>query len=458
VHLQVCGIGLGIVSPLPTLTISVTAPDAKSRVKHITVRVLGPFVKKVGESWASDESYKGYTLYSPAISTETYLIDNNGTTVHTWKSSYKPALSVYLLEDGCILRTAFPKLSTRFWGGGIGGRVERTDWNGSLVWSFDYTTNQYCLHHDAKMLSNGNILMIAWEYKPAAEAIAMGRNPNTLPFGEIWPDHLIEVAPNGSSGGSIVWEWHVWDHLIQDFDPTKENYGLVKDHPELIDINYGGKVLADWTHTNSVDYNPTYDQILLSVSSFDEIWVIDHSTTTQEAAGHTGGRYGKGGDLLYRWGNPLTYRMGSENDKMLFNQHDAEWINPGFPGGGNILLFNNGVDRPGEDYSSIEEIIPPITSNGSYTRTADSPYGPTESNWNYTAENPTDFFAINLGSAQRLPNGNTLICQGPQGLFFEVTAEKEVVWQYTNLAPDPIDHQVFKICRYPLDYPGPRFL
>jgi len=285
----------------------------------------------------------------------------------------------------------------------------------------------------------------------------MGRNPNTLPFGEIWPDHLIEVAPNGSSGGSIVWEWHVWDHLIQDFDPTKENYGLVKDHPELIDINYGGKVLADWTHTNSVDYNPTYDQILLSVSSFDEIWVIDHSTTTQEAAGHTGGRYGKGGDLLYRWGNPLTYRMGSENDKMLFNQHDAEWINPGFPGGGNILLFNNGVDRPGEDYSSIEEIIPPITSNGSYTRTADSPYGPTESNWNYTAENPTDFFAINLGSAQRLPNGNTLICQGPQGLFFEVTAEKEVVWQYTNLIPDPIDHQVFKIYRYPPGYPGLRF-
>ena len=144
----------------------------------------------------------------------------------------------------------------------------------------------------------------------------------------------------------------------------------------------------------------------------------DHNTTTQEAAGHTGGRYGKGGDLLYRWGNPLTYRMGSENDKMLFNQHDAEWINPGFPSGGNILLFNNGVDRPGEDYSSIEEIIPPITSNGSYTRAADSPYGPTGPVWNYTAEYPTDFFAINLGSARRLPNGNTLICPRTTGSVF----------------------------------------
>ena len=300
--------------------------------------------------------------------------------------------------------------------------------------------------------------MIAWEYKSASEAIAKGRNPNTLPHGELWPDHLIEVAPNGSSGGTIVWEWHLWDHLIQDFDSTKENFGVVQEHPELVDINYGGRVLADWTHTNSVDYNAEYDQILLSVLSFDEIWIIDHSTTTQEAAGHTGGRYGKGGDLLYRWGNPLTYRMGSGSDRKLFNQHDAEWIKPGLPGQGDILIFNNGLERPGGDYSSVEEIIPPMASDGTYNRSVGSAFGPTGSAWNYTAENASDFYAINLGSAQRLPNGDTLICNGPQGQFFEVTNEKEVVWEYNNQVPDPIDSHVFRIYRYGPLYPGLRFL
>jgi len=452
------GIGLGILTDLPKVTITTHAANTKTRGKQVEVRLLGPFVKKVGESWSADESYKGYTLYTPMMSTKTFLINNNGTVVHSWESNYKPALSVYLLENGNILRTAFPGYSPRFWGGGIGGRVELFDWNGTRIWYFEYTTNQHCLHHDVRMLPNGNILMIAWEYKSAAEAISKGRNPNTIPQGELWPDHLIEVRPTNNSGGTIVWEWHLWDHMIQDFDPTKENYGVVKDHPELVDINYGGRILADWTHINSVDYNTEYDQILVSVLLFNEIWIIDHSTTSEEAAGHTGGRYGKGGDLLYRWGNPQTYRTGNENDRKLFNQHDAEWIKPGLPGEGNILIFNNGLDRPGADYSSIEEIIPPITNNGTYTRAPASAYGPSESTWTYTAEQPTDFYAINLGGAQRLPNGNTLICNGPHGQFFEVTVEKEVVWEYANQVPDPIDSHVFKICRYDPEYPGLRFL
>ncbi|MGC8644373.1 MAG: hypothetical protein ACP5XB_31305, partial [Isosphaeraceae bacterium] len=57
------------------------------------------------------------------------------------------------------------------------------------------------------------------------------------------------------------------------------------------------------------------DQILLSVHSFSEIWIIDHGTTTAEAATHKGGRSGKGGDLLYRWGNPQAYRAGTAADQ-----------------------------------------------------------------------------------------------------------------------------------------------
>ena len=457
-HVRVWGAGLGILSDLPTISLVAQAPDAKTRSKQVTIRLIGPFVKKVGEAWCDDESSNGYTLFTPMMSTKTFLINNSGGVVHIWNSTYKPALSVYLLENGDLLRTAFSKYSPRFWGGGIGGGVELFDWNGSRRWYFEYTTDQHCLHHDVKMLPNGNILMIAWEYKSKDEAIAKGRNPNTIPPGELWLDHLIEVQPSNGSGGTIVWEWHLWNHLIQDFDPTKENYGVVQNHPELVDINYGGRIIPDWTHINSVDYNPDYDQILLSVLSFDEIWVIDHSTTTEEAAGHSGGRYGKGGDLLYRWGNPQTYRLGNDTDQKLFNQHDAVWIAPGLPGAGNILVFNNGMDRPDGQYSSVEEIVPPVEENGSYYRLAGSAFGPAKSVWEYIADPPADFFAINLGGAQRLPNGNTLICNGPQGVLFEITPEKEIVWQYDNQVPTPLESHVFKVIRYSPEYPGLKFL
>ena len=95
-------------------------------------------------------------------------------------------------------------------------------------------------------------------------------------------------------------------------------------------------------HTNSVAYNPELDQIMLSIHEFSEVWIIDHGTTTAEAASHSGGRRGKGGDLLYRWGNPRAYRTGSNVDQRLFAQHCAHWIPAGLPGAGHMLVFNNG--------------------------------------------------------------------------------------------------------------------
>ena len=162
------------------------------------------------------------------------------------------------------------------------------------------------------------------------------------------PDHIIEVQPTGQTSGDIIWEWHAWDHLIQNYDSSKANYGVVGDHPELIDINFGEFYLStdDWMHTNSIDYNPQFDQILISVHNFDEIWVIDHSTTTEEAAGHSGGNSGKGGDLLYRWGNPESYDAGTASDQKLFGQHDTQWIKPDYPGAGHISYLQQRVKPP----------------------------------------------------------------------------------------------------------------
>jgi hypothetical protein len=328
----------------------------------------------------------GYTLFAPKHYTTTYLIDNAGLLIHAWTASTtEPGQSAYLLENGHLLRAAMTKgpLST---GGGEGGRIEEYDWDGKLVWEFDYSTDQYMQHHDIHPLPNGNILMLAVEKKTYAEAIAAGFRPSKLEAevkqqGMILPDSVIEVKPTYPSGGQVVWEWHVWDHLVQDVDNSKANYGDVAAHPELIQADDEGRgVPAFWNHMNSIDYNPELDQILLSVRGNSEVWIIDHSTTTAEAAGHTGGKQGKGGDLLYRWGNPATYDTGTRDSQTFYQQHDAEWVAPGYPGAGNITVFNNGLGR---NYSTIDEFTPPVDAKGSYANTAGQPFGPTTFAWTY---------------------------------------------------------------------------
>jgi len=338
------------------------------------------------------------------------------------------------------------------------------------------------MHHDVQVLPNGNILGMVVEKKTYEECVAAGFNLETLEdlrgdTKELSPDYVVEIEKTGSSGGKVVWEWHDWDHLIQDIDSSKANYGDVAAHPELIDVNRsslepfsGRRIHSFWNHMNSIYYNEKLDQIMLSVRGNDEFWVIDHSTTSEEAAGHTGGRSGKGGDILYRWGNPYAYNKGDKSDQTLFQQHDAQWIPSGCPGEGNILVYNNGLSRPGTEYSSVEELVPPVDSKGNYTIKPGSAYEPKEPVWLYKAKNPADFYSAEISGAHRLPNGNTIICEGCKGIFFEVTPDGEKVWEYVDPVlrtglmkqgdPIPLDHRghqlnaVFKVHRFAPDYPG----
>jgi hypothetical protein len=382
----------------------------------------------------------GQILYSPMWSTTTYLIESSGTINHTWSSIYFPGVMTRWLGDGEILRTI--RVDVGPGTGGTGGGVQKVEWDGTVVWDFRYNTNGVLSHHDVRILPNGNVLLIAWETKTREEAISAGRNPNFVSSSGFMPDHIIEVKPTGPTSGEIVWEWHVWDHLIQNYDSSKENYGIVVNHPELVDINYASTSETDWLHMNSIDYNEKFDQILLSAHNFNEIWVIDHSTTTAEAAGHTGGNSGKGGDLLYRWGNPQAYGRGTSSDQKLFLQHDANWVDEGYPGEGDILIFNNGCSR---FYSTVDEIVPPVDNNGNYYLGSGSKYGPTEQIWIYNPQ--PSFYSTIISGAQRLPNGNTLICNGETGEIFEVTHEGAKVWQYYAGA------QVFKVEYVPPEEP-----
>lgn len=406
----------------------------------------------------------GYLLLAPSISTDTWLIDNCGRVVHQWDGTGTPALSAYLLPDGSLLRAV--RIPNDYDAGGSGGRIERTDWDGLLLWQYDYASDTGHQHHDIQPLPNGNILVLAWEKHSAAEAIALGRNPSTVPD-ELWSEKIVELRPQGPGGAAYIWSWRVWDHLVQNTDPTKPNYGNPADFPGRIDINVlldeGPGSYMDWSHANSVDYHPEADQILLSVRNFHELWIIDHSTTKAQAAGSTGGNSNRGGDLLYRWGNPQAYGRGTPADQVFFQQHDARWIPDGYPGAGNITVFNNGKGRTVGSYSSVEEIAPPIEPDGNYTLSGGDPYGPVAPVWQYGEAAPVGFNSKNLSGAERQRNGNTLICSGAEGRVIEISPDGQLEWEYIcpvglgGPLPQgsvPINNQLFRLSRYAPDFPG----
>ena len=305
-----------------------------------------------------------------------------------------------------------------------GGRFQKLNWEGDVIWDFFYFDTLYNPHHDIAPLPNGNILAICWEVKTQEEAESMGR---VNIDGEIWPTKIVELQP---PNGTVVWEWHLWDHLIQDADSSLPNYGVISDHPELLDINKGApvnNVNGDWLHANAITYNEDLDQIIFSSRHMNEIYVIDHSTTTEEAAGHSGGNSGKGGDFLYRWGNPMNYDRGTINDRRIVAPHGANWVESGFPGGGNIMIYNNNpYDNGNGGNSEAIEIHPPVDTYGNYYISPDSAYGPGDPVWTHGGD--STYFSGWQGGAYRLHNGNTLITVSQQRFIFEVNTNNETVW------------------------------
>ena len=386
--------------------------------------------------------------------------------VHGWELG-ADVIFTRLLENGNLLTLTNYNSDVR------DRHMREVDRNGNTLWRCAWDS----LHNDVLKIPNGNVLLLSRQYKTAKEAAAAGANPDFIgPDGLIAP-HIVEAKPTGPANCEIVWEWSAWDHLIQDFDTSKANYGKVAEHPELIDLNFRLSELAtytypsDWIHSNGIDYNPELDQIILSPRHFSEVWIIDHSTTTTEAAGHSGGKSGKGGDLLYRWGNPRAYRAGTPDDQQLFWPHNIQWIAPGLPGAGNILIFNNGAEFPDfrRGYSSVDEIAPPV-DGVNYRLNPGLAYSPVKPVWVYTAPTPSDFYARYISGTQRLPNGNTFICDGVHGTLFEVTPAGKTVWKYINPitgngplrqgesgpsnAGRQVNNQVYRAYRYAPDYPG----
>ena len=426
----------------------------------------------VGLMLNAPEAFDGYTLVAPATATRTHLIDNCGRVINQWDSEYRTGESVYLLEDGSLLRTA--RLTSEvFNGGGIGGRVEHFNWDGDLIWSYNLATDTAHHHHDMAYLPNGNVVLLCWEYKSPEQAAAAGRQDE----GPLWPPMLVEIAPEGAEGGTVVWEWHAWDHLIQSVDDSLPHFGAPSENVTRFNVNYGpvtgggfpgGASGGDWFHCNAVDYNEQLDQLVLNSRNWNEFYIIDHNTTSAEAAGPAG-------DLLYRWGNPQTYDRGSAEDRAFFQQHDAHWLlgeGPSSTEGQDpamtMLVYNNGNGRPSGDGSSVDELILPWDgTSGMYTLPpADDPtvpFGPAGLDWTWPALPSMDFHSHNISGAERQPNGNTLICEGNKGRLFEITPEGDIAWEYftayNQFGPiaqgdNVFGNATFRAYRYAPDYPA----
>jgi hypothetical protein len=345
----------------------------------------------------AEKSCGGYTLFSPMVNCKTtYLIDIEGNVVHKWDTQYAPGAYGMLLPNGNLLRGGVVDDAPCSIGG-TGGIVQEIDWDGNVVWEYKLAAATEIQHHCFSRMPNGNTLILAWEFKSIDEAIAKGRDPDTIPASVIignkwhtgfWVDFVREV----NAKKETVWEWHVWDHTGQG--------------PNKLDLNYHlplpmGEVYPnfDWTHFNTVDYVPERDQILLNSRNFSETYLVNHKT----------------GSIEWRWGNPSAYGQGKapsfydNGDQQIFGSHNASSLP-----NGNIQIFDNGSERPEGNRSAVIEVDPKTNKTV----------------WEYSAKDSTSFFSYRQGSAQRLPNGNILVTSTNHGHIFEVTPRKEIVWDY----------------------------
>ena len=396
--------------------------------------IPSPLVAQTGITLNSEAAMEGYTLFEN--STRTFLINNCGEVVNTWYIT-NTNNHAKLLPNGNLVYIQY-------------NHVKEIDWEGNEVVSITHSDNDVDLAYEVIVLPSGNYLCVARRNFSIEQFLNIGYNYGNISTPEV-VDIIVELD---HETGDIVWEWNIADHVIQQRMENLANYGILTESPELLNMDAIGSY--DWNFyesfmINGMDYNPNLDQIVLSVRKISEIVIIDHSTTTQEAAGHTGGNAGKGGDILYRWGNPQNYGRGTEEDRVLFFQHNSNWITEG-EHEGKIICYNNGLTRPvafNDRYSSIPIIAPPIDSSGQYLLAEGEPFGPANPTLEYSRiATGTQFYSSYTSGAEYLPNGNIYITEGVTGRLLEVDPTGEIVWTYYVSNAD----YIFRSEKYPADY------
>ena len=400
-----------------------------------------------------DRQYRGYMLYTESatagdttVNGGTKLLDPDGNLVHEWESEFAPeGVHSYLLPDGNLLRQAgigdyfimgaFPVASH--------GVLEIVAPDGQVLWQFEHCLeNRMCLHHDIAPMPNGNILVSEYLAVPKVELEFLGRAPRENEKELRWFERILEIQPDLEDGSTeIVWMWSDLDHMVQDKYPDRPNFGVIRDAHDRFDINFPRNPERH-SHLNGLDYDPELDLIVTSSVNHSEIYIIDHSTTTDEARTGTGGRCGKGGRLLFRYGNPATYGHGTPTSKVFGGQHDPHFIKvDDLPGLGDLTVHNNragsipGAEATGPfglgmSYSSIVELKLPFDESGCFQLASEGDPYQAEVVWEYVEQPLGAWHGPFASAAVRVPNGNTVVMNSHTKRVFEVTSEGERVMDF----------------------------
>lgn len=386
----------------------------------------------------SSNAMDGYTLF---LGDRLFLVDNCGEVVNSW-NPISPKYHVKLMPNGNIVFIDW-----------LSNAIVERDWDDNLVKSTKPSDPHIHLDYEVIVLENGNYLCVGRKEISEEELLNIGYNLNGIGS----PPHTDVVLEMDSENGDVVWLWNTADHVIQQRSPDIPNYGIVSAHPEL--LNLDAISTNDWKNDeafmiNGMDYNAELDQIVVSLRKMSEIAIIDHSTTTEEAAGHSGGKYGKGGDILYRWGNPQNYDRGDANDRELYFQHNPNWIQYG-EHINKIAIYNNGIYRPGvsyqDQYSNAPIIATPILENGGYEIDDNVAFEPDTPSVDYGIPGSDNhFFSYYTSATKVLPNGNVLITVGGDHRVIELEPDGTLAWEYVLASA----FFTFRAEKYPVDYPA----
>jgi len=356
----------------------------------------------------------GYTLIPTGSST--ILIDDAGKTVKSWTTG---GYTAYLTNTGTLVgQTGSGSAAAA----GYGSLVEKTDASLGSTQSNIWTATGF--HHAHWVMPNGHWLgTVGVKINPKTALASAGYTGSLT---SIWDERIQEWDPVTKT---VVWEWKASDHTLGTAHPRKFNSNKLF-------------TSSDPIHINSVVYDSARDLISMSSHYLNEVLVIDHSTTTAQAATSTGGKYGKGGDLLFRWGSPVNY--GGTTTASSNVVHGGGVIQGGLPGAGNFTLFGNSDNSV--KHSRWYEVTGQISDTGFVIG----------SNGEFVATLAFDFYSASgsfessghYGYGQRLPNGNTFITFSGSGKLIEVDANKTILDTIT------VSGNCIRSIKYPMGHPA----
>lgn len=406
-----------------------------------------------------EKAWGGYTLM-PILGAGAVLIDMNGNVVKYWKDLQ--GFPNKLLPGGQVLG----HLGVRDTAHGYQDQTDlaQVDWEGNVIWKFDrkeYVEDpgnepQWMArqHHDYQREGNP-----VGYYVPEMEPKTDGGNTLILCHETLYnkkisdkrllDDCFIEVDYEGN----IVWEWHANEHF-NEFGFSEAAKNALFRNPNM-HKNGGG--MGDWMHINSMSVlgpNKWYDQGDERFHPDNIIWDARESNISAIISKETG-------KVVWKMGPDFRDTKELRKIGQIIGQHHVHMVPQGLPGEGNILIFDNGgwagygdptrTSKDGtksdlRDSSRVLEINPVTLEiiwevNGKDL----SPERGHSVIENYR------FYSPLVSSAQRLPNGNTLITEGVGSRLIEVTPEKEIVWEFIAPFETTMDF-VYRAYRYPYSY------